>query len=200
MSTKITKFGIHHDMAIILKIIKRVKSNNQIFKFRKSILQLVIVSFSISSLNISKASADETKSEQNSKLTSVNAAKSKKIIFKQVPSVKPGEFTYFYNEDYQIFTTQKINNIAYSHHCFKTKKPDCEAIRLSTLNNITIKLTNPEMQNYASAYCSEIYGKNMIAFDHEKKEYNFCRFQDGSLVASWALYKAKNPKINVDYK
>ena len=183
------------------KILNKFKNNKDSSRLQKSlILQIVILIFSLNYTTVLQAASDESKSEQNNKLINVNQSKSKKIVFKQVPSVKPGEFTYFYNEDYQIFTTKKINNIAYSHHCFKTQKPDCEAIRLSTLNNITIKLTNPEMQNYASAYCSEIYGKNMIAFDHEKKEYNFCRFQDGSLVASWALYKAKNPKITVDYK
>lgn len=143
----------------------------------------------------------ENKGPQNNKsVIGKGATKTKKIVFKQVPSIKRGEFTYFYDGDYHIFTTQKIDNIAYSHHCFKSKKPDCEAIRFSELNNKIVKLTNPEMTNYAAAYCAEIYGKNMVTFDHEKKEYNFCRFKDGSLVASWALFKAKNPKISVDYK
>lgn len=182
----------------IFKSLKRSKKNfHSQNKIVSKLAVLFVLNCAVSSLVVAAESTDvqSTKSQ-----AVVNSTKSKKIVFKQAPEIKPGQYTYFYEENYHIFTTRKIDNIAYSHHCFKTKKPDCEAIRLSTLNNITIKLTNPEMQNYASAYCLEIYGKNMVVFDHEKKEYNFCRFQDGSLVASWALYKAKNPKIIVDYK
>jgi len=131
---------------------------------------------------------------------SARSQSSKKITFKQPPLISKGQYTYFFGEDYHTFTTKKIGQVAYSDHCFKTAKPDCEAIRLSSLKNITIKIDNPEMRNFASAYCSEIYGKNMIVFDHDKKEYNFCRFEDGSLVASWSLYNLKKPKIVIDYK
>lgn len=165
------------------------KSTNKIILFVQICSLFILANFG---RQIAQA---QTEISQNAETQQTN-----KIVFKQPPLISKGQYTYFFGEDYHTFTTKKIGQVAYSHHCFKTAKPDCEAIRLSSLKNITIKIDNPEMRNYASAYCSEIYGKNMIAFDHDKKEYNFCRFEDGSLVASWSLYKLKKPKVVIDYK
>lgn len=104
------------------------------------------------------------------------------------PALKPDEYAVFYNDQYQVFKTKKQDKLEFSTNCFKNNKLDCEAFRLSQLKNVKLAIKDPEMQNWGALYCDAIFGRNLIALDQKGNQYNFCRFQDGSMVNSWSLY------------
>lgn len=114
--------------------------------------------------------------------------------FPEVPKLKAGEYAVFVEKAYIVFKTKEVNALEYDMSCFKAgANPTCEA---ATAANDKAETKSKRENNFhpAALFCEARGGKNLIAFDHKKDEYNFCRFKDNSMVNSWAMYLKHNPK------
>lgn len=110
-----------------------------------------------------------------------------------VPKIKKGEYAILLDDNYQVFTTTTYQKLELSKSCFKTAKPKCMAYSVSLEKAHPVKLKNSDANNFAAHNCANVGGKNLIALDHERNEYNFCRFSDGSMVTAWSMYYKTNP-------
>lgn len=117
--------------------------------------------------------------------------------FPQVPALKAGEYAVFVDKGYEIFKTKEVNELEFDTSCFKVgKTPSCEAAKAAAVTTPP-KYATENMFHPAALYCEARGGKNLIALDHKKDEYNFCRFKDKSMVNSWAMYLKHNPKKTI---
>lgn len=117
--------------------------------------------------------------------------------FPQVPALKAGEYAVFVDKGYEIFKTKEVNELEYDTSCFKAgKTPSCEAAKAAVLATPP-KYKQENLFHPAAQFCEARGGKNLIALDHKKDEYNFCRFKDRSMVNSWAMYLKHNPKKTI---
>ena len=109
-----------------------------------------------------------------------------------VPAVGEGEYAIFDVNKYRKFKVFESEGLMLSADC-QLKKMKCEAFEAA--NKKIDKIENPlRGVSPASQLCSTLDGKNLIAFNHKKDEYNFCQFEDKSLVNSWTLYYKFFPK------
>lgn len=113
--------------------------------------------------------------------------KTKKPVIPEKPPIKKlkdGQFTFFLENKYLIFSSVKDGELIYSENC---KATECDAVKAAKkkLPFPTVKM--PGMYNPGSAYCSDHSGKPLIALDKAGDSYDFCRFKDGSLVDSWSM-------------
>lgn len=110
----------------------------------------------------------------------------------KIPPLKKGEYAVFITDAYVIFKTQKIENLELDTKCFKNNKPQCEAYAMAKIKPKDIESLGGAT-NLAAVNCENMNGRNMIAVDMDRNEYNFCRYKDGSMVNSWSMYKYHNP-------
>ncbi len=113
--------------------------------------------------------------------------------FPPVPKLKQGEYAIFIEKNYQIFQTKTVDELELETSCLKSGKPSCEAFQASKTPNPTLK----EVFHPAANHCEAKGGRNLIALDKNKDEYNFCRFKDNSMVNAWSLYLKQNPKKTI---
>jgi|GEM_PF-3558438 len=125
--------------------------------------------------------------------TTVTATKPVPKKYATVPSLKKGEYAVFIEDSYKVFKTKKFEDFELETSCFKNEKPKCDAYSFAQVKPKPITLKHEGLNNFAAIHCSEITGKNLIAFDDERKEYNFCLFRDGSMVNSWSVYFKYHP-------
>ena len=109
-----------------------------------------------------------------------------------LPTINEGEFAVFEGTNYKKFKVFESDGLTFSADC-KAKKMKCEAAEASAKKIDKIQNPAPRISP-ASQLCSIVDGKNLIAFNQKKEEYNFCEFEDGSLVNSWSLYYKFFPK------
>ncbi len=109
-----------------------------------------------------------------------------------LPTIKDGEFAVFDGTNYKKFKVFESEGLRFSTDC-KTKKMKCKAVEASAKQIDKIQNPTPRISP-ASQLCSIVEGKNLIAFNQKKEEYNFCQFEDGSFVNSWSLYYKFFPK------
>jgi putative hemolysin len=114
--------------------------------------------------------------------------------FPPVPKLNKGEYAVFVEKAYIVFKTKEANELEFDISCFKNgKTPACEAA--TAANNTTPpKYKRENLFHPAALFCEARGGRNLIAIDHKKDEFNFCRFKDNSMVNSWAMYLKHNPK------
>lgn len=110
-----------------------------------------------------------------------------------VPKLKSDEYAVFIEDKYRIFKTKKYEELEFDTSCFKGSKPDCDAYKFSQVRPINPPPKHEAMNNFAAIACENITGRNMIALDKDRNEYNFCLFKDGSMVNSWSMYFKYNP-------
>lgn len=111
------------------------------------------------------------------------------------PKINPGEYAIFIDGSYEVFKTKKFENLELDLKCFKNGMPSCEAYSFSQMKPTSSDLEKNKINNFAAAHCHAIYGINLIALDHKKNEFNFCRFKDGSMVNSWSVFMKKSELI-----
>lgn len=128
------------------------------------------------------------------------------------PKVRLGEYTVYYKEKYHIFKVQEFGKLKLSENCFsnlknfknienekdsvksaKPKKsnhlkPNCQAYEVAQIKVSDIVQKKGDGTHPASLHCARMMGENLIAYDHENSEYDFCRFPDDSLVSSWSMF------------
>lgn len=110
-----------------------------------------------------------------------------------LPSViKEGEYVLFDGEKYQSYAFFEHDSLLLSPDCRPADRPTCQAFKAaSAAKPVESKEFNG---NPASQLCSDLKGKNLIGFNHKKQEFNFCQFEDKSMVNSWNLYYKFFPK------
>ncbi len=110
-----------------------------------------------------------------------------------VPALKSDEYAVFTDEAYKIFKTKKYEEFELDMSCFKKAKPDCVAYTMAQVKPKKPVFKHESINNIAAIHCADISGKNLIALDSKKREYNFCLFKDGSMLNSWSAYFKYNP-------
>lgn len=111
------------------------------------------------------------------------------------PKISPGEYAIYIDGRYEVFKTKTFENLELDLKCFKSGTPKCEAYSFSQMKPTSSDLEKNKIVNFAAAHCHAIYGVNLVALDHKKNEFNFCRFKDGSMVNSWSVFIKKSELI-----
>jgi putative hemolysin len=109
------------------------------------------------------------------------------------PAVKPtnlapGQFSIYFKSQYHIFTIREYKKLKLSSNCFKKDLPKCQAYDVAQIKVKNVVTKIPGQTHPASMHCARLMGQNLIAYDHENNEYDFCRFPDDSLVSSWSIF------------
>ena len=110
-----------------------------------------------------------------------------------VPELKTDEYAVFIDEAYKIFKTKTHEEFELETSCFKKDKPECDAYTFAQVKPKNITLKHQGLNNFAAIHCADITGRNLIALDADRKEYNFCFFKDGAMVNSWSVYFKHRP-------
>ena len=117
--------------------------------------------------------------------------------FATPPQFKNDEYALFLDDSYKIFKTKKFDRLELSEGCFKKAKPACLALEFSQIKPRKLELKAPGMNNMSAIHCEEVGGRNLLALDNKNNHYNFCRFNDGSMVNSWSMHYKHFPNKSV---
>ncbi len=112
----------------------------------------------------------------------------------KVPKLANAEFAVFDGTKYRKFSTFIAYGLKLSSECKPKKGPIiCKAFEASTKK--IEKIISPASQmNPASILCNQLGGKNLIALNNAREEFNYCEFEDRSMANSWSLYYKFYPK------
>lgn len=102
----------------------------------------------------------------------------------QPPKVVIGEMFYFEDGKYLISKRQKIKELNILGNCSPSE--NCMAVQRAHLKDIGGK-RETEATNPATLNCNRVGGKIVIATDHQMNQYDYCKFNDGSLIDSFDL-------------
>ncbi|MFM6928486.1 MAG: DUF333 domain-containing protein, partial [Bdellovibrio sp.] len=87
---------------------------------------------------------------------------------------------------YEQVKTLEIQKTQFSANCLKNGKPSCDAWTVFSGK------PKPESQNKtplagdpAAKYCWDVGSKNRILKSADNKQYDYCVFNDGSMVDAW---------------
>lgn len=115
----------------------------------------------------------------------------------EVPQFKDDEYAIFIDDNYKIFKTKNFEKFELIDTCFKKNKPNCLAYKFAQIKPKNLQIEHEGFDNLAAIHCEKIGGKNLIALDNKKNHYNFCKFNDGSLVNSWSMHYKHFPNLNI---
>ncbi|WP_413612888.1 DUF333 domain-containing protein [Bdellovibrio sp. HCB-110] len=99
---------------------------------------------------------------------------------------------YFVNNAYTQVQTQKIGNFRINDLC--VKKQNCKAMLVAKGKPFKVQETKaPFVGNPGANYCWDVGAKNRVLKDEKNNQYDFCVFEDGSMIDAWDLYRAHYP-------
>lgn len=99
---------------------------------------------------------------------------------------------YFVINTYTQVQTQKVGNFRINDLC--VKKQNCKAMLVAKEKPFKIQQTKaPFVGNPAANYCWDVGAKNRVLKDDKNNQYDFCVFEDGSMIDAWDLYQAHYP-------
>ncbi|MNK92137.1 hypothetical protein D3C87_1122550 [compost metagenome] len=107
-----------------------------------------------------------------------------------VPKLEKDQYAIFLNEKYEVFKTEKQDGLEFKQGCLKDK--NCQALKAS--QGKTTTAAKSQSFHPAASFCKARGGKNLVATNNLRDEFNFCQFSDGSMVTSWSLYNKLNKK------
>ena len=157
----------------------------------KCIQQIIIVT-TFFSLQFAYAVTPVKKTD--SKKTIQNAATQDVEVVIEPPPLANDEYAIFIEDKYIKFKTKKFQDLELDLSCFKGKGPKCEAYEFSQIKPKSLIMKNEAFNNMAAIFCEAVHGRNLLALDRKRNEYNFCRFHDDSMVNSWSLYYKHFPQ------
>jgi putative hemolysin len=74
----------------------------------------------------------------------------------------------------------------------------CTALKVANGKAFKIQLTSaPFVGNPGANYCWDIGAKNRILKDEKNNQYDFCVFEDGSMIDAWNLYSKHYPPARI---
>ncbi|QDK38016.1 DUF333 domain-containing protein [Bdellovibrio sp. NC01] len=103
---------------------------------------------------------------------------------------------YYENEKYREVKISEYQGAKIGADCIKSGKPSCQAWTAYTGKPAT-ESTKPNTTlagNPAAQYCWDLKAKNRILKEKDGKQYDYCVFEDGSMIDSWTLYYKHFPK------
>lgn len=162
-------------------------------QFYKLVLILTLVSFHVASAANPVKKTEAGKKSETVKTNEKSKTQDAEIVL-EPPPLEKNEYAIFIEDKYLKFTTKKFQDLELDMSCFKTKTPKCEAFEFSEIKPKSLIMKNEALNNLAAIFCEAVHGRNLLALDRGRNEYNFCRFQDGSMVNSWSLYYKHFPK------
>ncbi|MFM6929617.1 MAG: DUF333 domain-containing protein [Bdellovibrio sp.] len=102
---------------------------------------------------------------------------------------------YYTNGKYEQIKMTEVQKSRFSINCIKNGKPSCDAWTVFSGKS------KPESQNKtplagdpAAKYCWDVGSKNRILKSADNKQYDYCVFNDGSMVDAWDLYYRHFPQ------
>lgn len=95
------------------------------------------------------------------------------------------------NGKYESIQVIKYQTFNITSDCAKNK---CLALEATKKKVVTKVSRVPLLGNPASTYCKSAGGVSRILIGQDKKQYDYCMFQDESMIDSWDLYYKHNPK------
>ncbi|WP_295900349.1 DUF333 domain-containing protein [uncultured Bdellovibrio sp.] len=103
---------------------------------------------------------------------------------------------YFVNNAYTQVQTKKIDKFRVNDLC--VKKQNCKAMLTAKGKPFKVQQTKaPFTGNPGANYCWDVGAKNRVLKDDKNNQYDFCVFDDGSMVDAWDLYQAHYPAATV---
>lgn len=102
---------------------------------------------------------------------------------------------FFENEKYKDIKITEYQKIHLNSECFKGGKPQCQAWLTFTgkAKDLT-KAKTPLAGNPAAHYCWDVGAKNRILKAADGKQYDYCVFEDNSMIDAWDLYYKHFPR------
>ena len=138
---------------------------------------------------VTKGQAHATAGSANSAGSANATASIKKTEFAVPPQFKDDEYAIFLDESYKIFKTKKFEKLELTEACFaKSARPKCMAYEFAQIRPKKLEMKAPGLNNMSAIHCDEVGGRNLLALDNKNNQYNFCRFDDGSMVNSWSMH------------
>lgn len=118
-------------------------------------------------------------------------------------------FTYSpisYAETFKISKAGKYTDVQVQEHlglhitadCTKSKPPKCDALEATKEKVLSKGSKAPFIGHPASNYCKSKNGSSRILIGKDNKQYDYCLFQDGSMIDSWDLYYKHYPKSDAN--
>lgn len=103
---------------------------------------------------------------------------------------------YFVNNAYTQVQTQKIGNFRINDLC--AQKQNCKAMLVAKGKPFKVQETKaPFVGNPGANYCWDVGAKNRVLKDEKNNQYDFCVFEDGSMIDAWDLYRAHYPSPTI---
>lgn len=92
-------------------------------------------------------------------------------------------------KSYDLVAIVGHNGVSISQSCLKKTKKSCDALKaLQSKVDLAQTPGVGVIGNPAARYCLANNALNRILLDSKGAEYDFCLFNDGSLVDAWDLY------------
>lgn len=113
------------------------------------------------------------------------------LTFPLMASAQEKQSLQLYNaktKAYDSLQFVKIDKVWVSEACAKNK--NCDALKTLKTKVQMKKTESPLLGNPGSTYCLSQKGVARILKDAKGNEYDYCLFNDGSLIDSWNLYYA----------
>ncbi|HEX7674569.1 MAG TPA: DUF333 domain-containing protein [Bdellovibrio sp.] len=101
----------------------------------------------------------------------------------------------FENEKYKDIKITEFQKVHLGSDCIKSGKPNCQAwATYSGKPKENTKANTPLAGDPAAHYCWDVGAKNRILKSSDNKEYDYCIFDDGSMIDAWDLYYKHFPR------
>lgn len=114
------------------------------------------------------------------------------LLFRSSNEVTKENFGKFNFKTPTQVQTQKIGNFRINDLC--VKKQNCKAMLVAKGKPFKVQETKaPFVGNPGANYCWDVGAKNRVLKDEKNNQYDFCVFEDGSMIDAWDLYRAHYP-------
>lgn len=101
-------------------------------------------------------------------------------------------FRYYVDSKYTNVNIVQIGDLKVNEIC--KRKKNCKAVTVATGQPIKARgSTGPTYFHAGASYCWDVGAKNRILKDAQNNEYDFCVFDDGSMIDAWNLYGKHYP-------
>lgn len=108
----------------------------------------------------------------------------------------PLKLRYFQNESYKQVVTEKVGQFRVDEKCAKSSS--CKSLQIAKGGPYKIHKTKASfIGNPAANYCWDVGAKNRVLKDEKNNQYDYCVFEDGSIIDAWTLYSSHFPREKI---
>lgn len=113
-------------------------------------------------------------------------------------ALNPNKMKLSKDNGYIDVTIRTYQNFHLSDNCFKSSGPKCDSFEATKKKIERTISKNQSVGHPAARYCHDKNGVVRILIDENKKQYDYCLFNDGSMIDSWDLYYEHFPKKEIE--